>query len=861
MQSLASPSTASLLLIPMASTKVQSTFQLRYGKYLIILGLATSGLLPGILPVLADGTQAGETISNTATATYADPNNPNTPINTTSNTVTVTVAEIAGITVTSSGNDFQPGGDIDNDAQVTAGDQIYASYTITNVGNDPTTFRIPNLATVSGPASVVGNLEVSEDGGTTWTPIIGTELITPSKSPGESILVRVPVTVTTSAQPGQAINVKLGDTLADAQNQPRNPSGGDVYTVDSPDGSPDEIDGAPANGTREASASQEITVGTSLKSYTLATVLKVRSGYSDSNTPAILSDDTLTYDLSLQVENNDPTELTITPAPLVGSALTLAAGTVITAPANNYVLVSDAIPTGTDLASVGTAPTGWTPVYTTDAVTIDANAAAWTETAPPNLADVTRVGFVYDTTTRGAIAIGEVITGFSITLNVEPSFAGTSLTVANIAQTFGASPSGAPVYDESGDQSPSNFGNNTSASALPPGTTDANGDGVPDPGSPLDPNGVDDGFIDTPATPETGTDPGNNNTGDDPNPTEGGEANVFVIEPPANAEIGNGPANAPEATGPDGTDETDFTNQSALVPSGTAPGSTLDPAPVGFTNTVENTGSDAGDITLEPQAPANPGDLPPNTTVTITEGSNSATYSWNGSIFTTTDPPVTVASVPSGGIVNYGVEINLPPGTPLSTDGAGADPTDPNAPAIGGFPVPILASINTDGNPGAEATNLTIDRVYTGYLRLAKESRILQGSGPAVIAGEETFSTAAKSPSTGNIIEYRITYQNITEPQSGVGNVILDAANIVITENGTSGNNNWALDNDANTVIDTSNVPGSAGDTQSGTITFTPSGDQNGTTAATDVTEYVDTIPGVLAPQDAGEFTFQRQLN
>ncbi len=847
----------------MASTHCKLS-PLSYLKYLIILGLATSGLVQGVLPVLADGTQAGETISNTATATYADPNNPNTPINTTSNTVTVTVAEIAGITVTSSGNDFQPNGDIDSDSQVTAGDEIYVSYTITNVGNDPTTFRIPNLATVSGPASVVGELEISEDGGTIWTPISNNDaqVFTPPKAPGESVLVRVPVTVTTSAQPGQTINVKLGNTDADAQNQLRDPSAGDVHTVDGLDNStPTEIDGAPINGTREASASQAITVGTSLKSYTLATLLKVRSGYNDGSTPADLSDDSLTYDLSLRVENTDPTELTITPAPLVGSALDLAAGTVITAPTNNYVLVSDAIPTGTNLAPLGTAPTGWTPVYTTDVITVNANAAAWTEIAPTDLSTVTRVGFVYDTTTRGAIAIGEVISGFSITLEVEPSFTGNSLTVANIAQAFGASPSGAPVYDESGDQSPSNFGDNTSVSALPPGTTDSNGDGLPDPGSSLDPDEIDDGFIDNPDTPETGIDASNNNTGDAATPSEGGEANIYIIAPPANAEISNGPANAPQATGPDGTDETDFTNRSALIPPGTTPGSSLDPAPVGFTNTVENSGSQTGDITLEPQPPNNPTDLPIDTIVTITEGSNSAAYTWNGSNFTTSAPIITIANVISGGVVHYGVEVNLPNGTPLSTDGAGADPTDPNAPAIGGFPVAILASINTDGSPGAEATNLTIDRIYTGYLRLVKESRILQGSGPAVLAGEETFSTAGKFPAPGNIIEYRITYRNITEPQAGVDNVILEAANIVITEDGTSGNNNWALDNDANTVIDTSNVTGSAGDTQSGTITFSPSGDQNGTTAATDVTEYVDTIAGPLAPQNSGEFSFQRQLN
>jgi hypothetical protein len=103
---------------------------------------------------------------------------------------------------------------------------------------------------------------------------------------------------------------------------------------------------------------------------------------------------------------------------------------------------------------------------------------------------------------------------------------------------------------------------------------------------------------------------------------------------------------------------------------------------------------------------------------------------------------------------------------------------------------------------------------------------------------------------------------------------VLNAANTTITENGTigSGGNNWALDNAAPAgVIDTSNVASSATDPTSGAvITFfsgagpNPTGlattTTSGTTAATDVSKYVDTI-GTIAPGGSGTFTFQRKLN
>ncbi len=855
--------------------------------------LVSAGLVQYVLPAWADGTEAGTSIRNSATANYIDPNAPNTPINATSNTVVVTVAEIAGITVTEAGTVFTATGDVDGSGTVTAGDEVYFLFTVTNAGNDSTQLNIPNLALVSGPALLTptANLEVSEDGGNTWVAIAGAQVITAAKLPGESVQVRVPVTIKPEAVDNDIVSVKLGETPGDAQNQARVPDGGDVFTVDGVDGTPAEINGAPANGVREASKTQDLTVSEALTTYTLATILKVRSRYDNQSTPQI-TDDTITYGLSLRIENNDPTENAMTPAPLLGADLAVSGGTPALDDTHAYVLIADAIPAGTDLAEVGTPPTGWTVVYTSDPVSgaagIDANASQWTATAPIDLSSVTRVGFVYDTTDRGAIAINELITGFRITLAVEAG-ATTPLPVANIAQLFGTSPTSAPVHDESGDQNPSNFGDSNSLSALPPGTTDTNGDNIPDPGSSLDPAGVDDGFINTPANPETGVDTAGNNTGatvgDPVDPSPGGEANIFVLDIPQAVAIANGPSNAPEAIGPSGQTIDDFSNRSVPLPAGSSvPGTTFEPQAVGFSNSIVNTGQTVGSIRLVPSTtlsddtPATPADnptadlsnLPVGTEVTLSFESISVTYVWDGTDFQlSTGTPLLIANVQPGDGINYGVVVKLPDNTPLSTDGT--NPLDPSSAAIGGFAIPILAELDVgdttdadtsndpDGDP--DAANSTINRIYTGYLRLVKESRILRGTGPEVATGEEQFSTTQKFPGTGNIIEYRITYANISEPQTGGGNIVLDAASVVITEDGTATPNNWALDQDNNGIIDTSNVPNSARDSRNGTITFTPGADQAGETATEDVIRYVDVVPGVVAPQTSGEFRFQRRVN
>ncbi|MBW4423036.1 MAG: hypothetical protein KME50_00845 [Nostoc desertorum CM1-VF14] len=841
-------------------------------RSLIAAGLLCNSLFQFVAPVLAEGTAAGEVISNTATATYQDGNGQT--LNATSNTVTVTVAEVAGITIT--GNGFVD----QNQGTVVSGDQLLYNFRVNNVGNDPTKFHIPasNNVGITGPGTVV-RLEYSLNGTDGWTTINDAD--TPSIAANGSIFVRAVVTVNAGANAGQAIRVTLGDTgtSTNTQNQPRTTNTGDVYTVDNTGTTNGDITGDPANGVREASAFVDATVNAS--SYTFAKVLKTPNGINDAGT-AKINDDTLSYNLSLEVQSTDPTNKGINPAALTG--------TLIKGFAEPRILVSDAIPLDTQLAAVPTAPTGWQAVYTTDPITTNANAATWQLlTASTNLATVTRVGFVNNPAASvTSVAPNSPAINFSIQVRVRSTFTGTSLTVNNIAQLFGQSSGiantdtnndGIPdtfIYDESGDQNPSNYNGIT-----PPGT-DANGDGIPD----AAPTPVEDGYIDNPTDlTNTGTDPGNN-AGAGP----GGEASSTIVTQ-VTATVQNGPENFPNAIGPGNNPNTDFSNKSSAIAANIRPGSTVDPAVVTFNNTLTNASTQANDISLLPTPPANAADLPANTTVTIKYLNQTKVYTWDGTQFLSGGSPIndttdyiTIPDVPINSPINYSVEVDLPSGTNLSA----------NDNILRGYPVPITAFVD-DTTPGLGAEtgrNTTIDRVYTGFLKLVKESRVLQGSGPVVGAGQGDFNSTpafdpdgtggplpsidpnpnvadvARTPAQGNVIEYRIRYRNISEvqPTDGSNNSILTANNVVITEDGAlsttvgDGLNNWALDRDNNGQIDTSNVPGSATDSSVGaTINFF-NGNTTTDTSNVDVTRYVDNA-GNVAPGGEQTFIFQRRVN
>ena len=616
-------------------------------RSLVASALIANGVFQFVAPVLAEGGAAGQTIDNTATATYEDPNNPGETINTTSNTVQVTIAEVAGITVTAANTEFTDSGDQNGDSKINIGDKIYYNYTVTNVGNDPTKFRIPDQPTVTGPGALTtvdapdnpgtadGPVEVSTDGGNTWTTV-GPNFETGSVDPDESVLVRVAVEVQPGAQSGEIIAVQLGDTPGDEQNIPRSSDGGDVFTVDNADGSEDgEVAGTPSNGVREASATLEATVDSDLKTYTLAKVLKVRSDHTPAGADGP-SEDTVTYDLSLEVENTDPTGNGISPAPLEGTPVSVDGTT------SPQILVSDAIPAGTTLSSV-VVPPGWQAVTTTNGLATRAYEATWQTLADPNTipANVTRIGFIRTT----SIAPGQTVGGFKVTVELNTTTED-SITIANVAQLFGRSPDNIPVYDESGDNNPSNYNDD----GTPIAGTDTTGgpnntpDGIPeapDNGDFFPDAVVDEGSAD-PNTPTDDVDTQNNNTGTG----EKGEPNVFTITEQGDVSLLNGPEDNPDAVAENDNNK-DFTNRSSLVPAGVSPGTGVDPDGVSFTNTVQNTGQAPADIVLQPIPPETATDLPDGTTVTVTYDSQQATYTYTytGGFTLTTVTYVTIPNV------------------------------------------------------------------------------------------------------------------------------------------------------------------------------------------------------------------------
>jgi hypothetical protein len=810
--------------------KPNHTFS-HYSRPLVASMLIGSGLLQLVAPVLAEGTTAGTTISNTATASYEDPSDPNKPLNTISNTVVVTVAEVAGVTVTADTFSItKAGGNSGTGAE--AGDTVNFDFTVTNVGNDPSKLRIPGTATLVG-AGQVTEIQYQNSTGV-WTPISsGGDYTSDSKAPGGSIKVRVIVNVLTGAAPNSIISVTLGKTLTpNQQNVVRNADGGDVYTVDNGDTDPNETPGVPVNGVREASATNQVTIGATPQAF--ATVTKVRNPQDAGTDATTLADDSITYDLALKVagQADVPSGSNKIAADLEATPIKIKSGT--TTSTVNRILVADAVPTGA-VAQQLTVPSGWTAVYTTSALSVNANAAEWQEITTPT----TSGGNVYNVPT-GAIRVGFIsstkvtkgtTTGtFKVKVGFTTAFAATGGKIANIAQVFGrtdgTATTAADVYDESGDSQPNNFNDDGTA---PSDNSVGNGVANPD-----DPN------------PDTG----NDNSGTGP----AGEPNVYTVTLPGQVGILNGTQNRANAVGPTG-DNDDFTNISAPVPTtawsivnGVYQEGNLDPAAVPFANTFATAvGSGTTTVKLLPTAPTGNNTLLSGTKVTITYGSDSKTYTYNGTKFvnfgTTVDAtPLVITGVAANTPVNYGVEVDLP-GT---------------AEQLKGYSVPITAFIGAGNTPAtSDKQNITIDRVYIGYLKLEKAAQILDVDGTTII--EDFIKNPTKQAQPGQMIRYRITYQNISEsaPANG-GSRTLSAQDIVITEDGkesTTNLNNWYSDSSAPTTIITNHRPGSASDTNGGTISFNNGAKTNGDT---DISVYKNTVGGPLLPQQSGSFFFTR---
>jgi hypothetical protein len=774
--------------------------------------LVSGGLLQLAAPVLADGTAAGTSISNTATASYQDPNDPTKPLNTVSNTVDVKVSEVAGITVVENG--FAIVKAVGNSAAgAEVGDTVNFEFNVTNVGNDPTQFHIPGTATTTGAISATKVQYESAPG--VWTDIpAGTSFTSPSVAPGGVLKVRVVANVLSGAVAGTAATVTLGNTATPGQQNVSLVSGsGDLYTVDNANGAAGETTGTPENGVREASAVQNIVIGATPQAF--ATIQKTHGTATASS---------MSYTLGLKVADqvDVPTSSNKIAADLAAAPIKLAGGTV------NKVLVADAVPANTTAQSL-TAPAGWTAVYTTDATSVNANDTNWTAIGTGTVtvpAGATRVGFIAD----GPIAKGSTTSGFVVNVGFTTTLIANGGTVANIAQVFGSTAvNGAPdltkpVYDESGDNRPNNYNDDGTAPTTNPITT-----GVADP---LDPS----------------VDGSNTNTGTGP----AGEPNVFTVLPPAQLGILNGTAGKPEAVGPLGNND-DFTNKSTPVQAtdwvlnpttGQYEPAPLDPASVAFTNTLQSVS--AGPVSLMPTAPTTP--LPIGTKVTISSGGISKTFEYDGTKFvndgtTTPATPLVISSVTAGANVNYSVEVDLPTGTEQ----------------LKGYSIPVTAFVdaNNDGKLDAnEPQNTTVDRVYTGYLKLSKQAQILDTDGVSVI--EAYTATPTKKAAPGQMIQYKITYSNISEAAPANSNSIaLNAQKIVVTEDGkgsATNTNSWYTANGSTTVV-TDHKTGSAADSNGGSIQF-----ENGTKTNADaaISIYTNTVVGPLLPQTNGSFTFIR---
>jgi hypothetical protein len=850
---------------------------------LMIAALVAGGVLQPLLrPVFAAGVAAGTTISNTATATYSDDNN--NPFNATSNTVQIKVAPISGVTV-------KPTGITDvNLGAVEKGDALQYNFDVKNVGNltedifipstpgttnftlDPTTPVLINIGTVASPNFVNPADPLYS---ANFTPVSGGYLVK-NVTPDQVIQVRVVGTVPTSGiSAGDPVTVTLGDT------GPNDNSPATQNVIDGTDGSlpnevrtvatldPNGVTGPVDN--KEASGSQFIPFGTQSTPQAFSLLKKTVASVSP-GASANGNDDTINYNLNFSVLTTSPNG-SLTPADLTGTMIQLEG---LYTP---KVLVSDAVPVGTVLAAAPAAVPGWTAVYSTDPVasTVPVGpsgqslpSANWTATAPTTpagFAAVKRVGFVANTAT--VIKGTTVDFKFSVITSALPASGGK---VDNIAQAFGQTlgdPSVTPkvVFEESGDSNPSNF------------------DDLGNPGPVFDP------LKDTGKADPTlqGIDTKGDNTATGSPKGEVTEVIISGVGSSAADSIFNGPLSTPDAVGPTDVND-DFTNQSTTVPAGQDPTTTIT-APAGltskFTNSVKNpTQVGLAELTIEPIGPliaeaadgisttgqyGTNADIPNGTKVKITAtpfatAQNptptplSATYTYDqgsGKFVLDVIPgniPVNVGTLPPNGSVSYTVDVTLPSGVvkPLTA-----------------IPIPVIAfpdesPSTTPGFTGELTNNVTIDRVYTGYVKLIKEAQVLSSSKTVLQAWTDTISPNAPLPSinSGQYIEYRIKYSNISTPAAtGSGNVVLNANSFQLVEDGAAGsfssgsNNSWYPDTLHQKSTFASN----------GTVTYhvgtgvaSPVIGNVDPADGSDVGRYVNDLSVPLAPNDNGYFQFRR---
>jgi hypothetical protein len=257
-----------------------------------------------------------------------------------------------------------------------------------------------------------------------------------------------------------------------------------------------------------------------------------------------------------------------------------------------------------------------------------------------------------------------------------------------------------------------------------------------------------------------------------------------------------GPCGVPGAMGPTGIND-DFTNRSistdiANLSSG---GVTTVPGTIVFRNTVQNTG--AGDDVFLLSTPTIPDGF--KIAVSVDSGDNYV-------VLRTSNPSIAIPVAYRAAAIVL-VRITAPAGLKQFT----------------GFDTVI--SVTSTATPAA--ANETIDRLYTGFIRLDRSATVLKPGGGGTVAAQ------------GSEIEFAVSYENVST-FAGIGNSLLTAYNLVISENGNSAPNTWGAT--------TEHIVG-AWDDQGGVII----GDRPGSTYLTDIVTS-------LAPGQSGVFKFRRKV-
>ncbi len=258
-----------------------------------------------------------------------------------------------------------------------------------------------------------------------------------------------------------------------------------------------------------------------------------------------------------------------------------------------------------------------------------------------------------------------------------------------------------------------------------------------------------------------------------------------------------GPSAAPAAVGPTDNND-DYSNKAVNTGiAGVAPGGvTTASGQIVYTNTIQNTGNTSDTFTID--APTVPAGF--TVEVSTNGGTSYTTVSGGGS---------TTLAIAFATSANILVRITEPAGKTVLT----------------GYDTIIRAtSVATPA-----ANNKTIDRLYTGFIRLDKAFTVANATGVG----------AATDPVPGAVITYNITYTNVSSSNGDANCVKLTASSVVITEDGLAAPNNWG------TYTTNSGSPSDSG---------------SGTVATVSATKYTDTIAS-LGPGVSAVFTFNRSIN